>query len=89
VEADAGGRTGTPHRRRIVTAVVVQPRGARVGEPSRWVDGDDGLDAVLWIKTVGESDGGCGRAGRADPPAGEFNPDLAHALLAGDWDAVG
>ncbi|MFD9130309.1 glycoside hydrolase family 6 protein [Kitasatospora sp. NPDC059571] len=49
------------------------------------------LDAFLWVKVPGESDGGCTRGttggtdpeyGAADPAAGVWWPDQAHALAA-------
>ena len=49
---------------------------ARVGVRPRVVD-RNGLDAVLWIKPPGESDGGC----NGGPEAGRWWPDAARALL--------
>jgi endoglucanase len=49
---------------------VGQRPGPAVGHP--------GLDALLWVKRPGESDGACGPSRR---PAGEFDTALALALL--------
>ena len=60
------------------------PRGAKTGEPSQWVNAG-GLDAYVWIKNVGDSDGECTHAGRNDPAAGAFDPDFAYGLVTGQW----
>ncbi|SSC25022.1 1, 4-beta cellobiohydrolase, partial [Klenkia terrae] len=51
----------------------------RVGEhPTTDPDLGDDVDALLWIKPPGESDGDCGTG--SGTVAGEFDPDLAAAL---------
>lgn len=53
------------------------PRGAALGEHPRGVDDGTGLDALLWIKTPGQSDGTC----NGGPAAGEWWEQAALALL--------
>lgn len=62
-------------------------RGSMLGETSRWLPDDPEVDAHLWIKVPGDSDGECthDRAAAPDPAAGAFSPDLATALITGDW----
>jgi endoglucanase len=51
----------------------------RVGEhPTTDPDLGDDVDALLWIKPPGESDGDCGTG--SGTVAGQFDPDLAAAL---------
>ncbi|AUG77405.1 endoglucanase [Kitasatospora sp. MMS16-BH015] len=45
------------------------PPGRALGEPPTTATGRAGVDAYLWIKNPGESDGDCGRG---EPPAGSF-----------------
>ncbi|MBO1419662.1 glycoside hydrolase family 6 protein, partial [Streptomyces sp. FH025] len=45
------------------------PPGRALGEPPTTETGKPGVDAYLWIKNPGESDGECGRG---EPRAGEF-----------------
>jgi endoglucanase len=54
------------------------PTGQKVGAPPR-TGGATGLDAQLWIKPPGESDGDCGIG--AGTEAGEFSPAIAMKLL--------
>jgi endoglucanase len=54
------------------------PSGAAVGQRPGPAVGHPGLDALLWVKRPGESDGACGPSRR---PAGEFDTALALALL--------
>jgi endoglucanase len=57
------------------------PEGRALGREPAAVD-DDRLDAYLWIKPPGESDGTCG----GGPPAGTFWPERAVALArAAGW----
>ncbi|MDN4162322.1 glycoside hydrolase family 6 protein [Nocardioides abyssi] len=53
------------------------PSGQSVGQRPGYVDDGTGLDAYLWIKPPGESDGPC----NGGPPAGEFWPQRALELL--------
>lgn len=53
---------------------------ARVGERPAICVADNGLDAVLWVKIPGESDGAC----KGAPPAGLFWPEAAMRLLGVD-----
>ncbi|WP_370288863.1 glycoside hydrolase family 6 protein [Nocardioides sp.] len=53
------------------------PPSARVGATPRWVSGRP-LDALLWVKPPGESDGECGRG---EPSAGAWWPAGALRLL--------
>jgi len=55
------------------------PSGARVGAPPGTPPSDPAVDALLWIKHPGESDGTCGES---PDPAGTFDPRLALRLLA-------
>ena len=54
------------------------PQAARLGEPPVTETGRDGVDALLWIKQPGDSDGTC-KAGA--PPAGMWWQALADSLL--------
>ncbi len=54
------------------------PPGSRLGVPPAAVDDDSALDARLWIKPPGESDGRC----HGGPDAGVFWPEEALDLLA-------
>lgn len=53
------------------------PAGAALGEAPRAVQDGSGLDALLWIKRPGESDGTCG----GGPEAGTWSEALALALV--------
>ncbi|MGP3637524.1 glycoside hydrolase family 6 protein, partial [Streptomyces sp. 24-1644] len=52
------------------------PPGRALGTPPATRTGDDGLDAYLWIKRPGDSDGTC----RGGPAAGTWWPDYALGL---------
>lgn len=39
------------------------------------------VDAYLWVKTPGESDGECTASGRISPPAGQWYQAYAEALI--------
>lgn len=54
------------------------PRGERVGAPPGTPPGDPAVDALLWLKHPGESDGACGES---HDPAGVFDPRLALRLV--------
>lgn len=55
------------------------PRGRGLGtKPTTRPGGSPSLDAFLWIKTPGESDGECGRG---DPAAGQWFPSYADELI--------
>lgn len=54
------------------------PRGRALGETPTSETNIAGLDAYLWIKRPGESDGECGRG---DPAVGVFSPSLAIELV--------
>jgi endoglucanase len=49
------------------------PRGRALGERPGVVGGADGLDALLWVKLPGESDGSC----NGGPPAGQWWQEIA------------
>lgn len=49
--------------------VWCNPPGRALGQAPTTRTGDPAVDAYLWIKTVGESDGECGRG---DPPSGRW-----------------
>ncbi|WP_145906030.1 glycoside hydrolase family 6 protein [Kitasatospora viridis] len=53
------------------------PPGRALGAPPTTATGDPSVDAFLWVKNPGESDGDCGRG---EPPAGEFWLDYALGL---------
>lgn len=55
------------------------PPGRALGPEPTPVDDGTQLDALLWVKPPGESDGPCG----GGPAAGEFWPERALALAAG------
>ncbi|GLY20075.1 glucanase [Kineosporia sp. NBRC 101677] len=59
------------------------PVGRKIGVTSR-VDSTDGtsLEARLWIKTAGNSDGECGNAPTSK--AGTFNPQIAYDMVLGN-----
>ncbi len=52
------------------------PQGRALGQPPTAQTGDPLVDALLWIKRPGESDGAC----NGGPPAGEWWPDEALRL---------
>lgn len=52
------------------------PPGRALGHPPTTETGDDLVDAWLWIKTPGESDGAC----RGHPAAGQWDPEYALEL---------
>lgn len=54
------------------------PPGAALGQNPAFVSGQGGLDALLWIKSPGLSDGSCNGA----PPAGQWYESYALTLLA-------
>jgi len=54
------------------------PPGAALGQNPAFVSGQGGLDALMWIKTPGLSDGSCNGA----PPAGKWDESFALTLLA-------
>lgn len=56
------------------------PAGRALGEPPTVDTGRPGVDAYLWIKNPGESDGECGRG---EPRAGEFWLPYALGLVRG------
>lgn len=56
------------------------PPGRALGEPPTTETGRSGVDAYLWIKNPGESDGECGRG---EPRAGEFWLPYALGLARG------
>jgi len=55
------------------------PPGRGLGDRPRVVEDGTRLDATLWIKEPGESDGSC----NGGPAAGQWWPDGARALIAG------
>jgi endoglucanase len=55
------------------------PPGRGLGDPPRVVEDRTHLDATLWVKNPGESDGAC----NGGPAAGRWWPDGARALIAG------
>lgn len=55
------------------------PAGRGLGDRPRVVQDGTRLDATLWIKNPGESDGSC----NGGPPAGQWWPQGAKALIAG------
>lgn len=55
------------------------PPGRALGKPPTTDTGDPLVDAFLWIKRPGESDGEC----RGGPPAGQWWPDYALELARG------
>jgi len=54
------------------------PPGRRLGTPPTTDTGYPLVDALLWVKQPGDSDGTCGKGA---PPAGEWYPELALDLL--------
>ncbi len=52
------------------------PRGRALGEPPRLVDDGTALDALLWVKSPGESDGAC----NGGPQAGAWWQEIALEL---------
>ena len=55
------------------------PEGRRLGEPPTTAPGLPRVDALLWIKQPGDSDGTC----RGAPPAGQWWPEAAAELAGG------
>lgn len=60
------------------------PTGQRVGTPPTTNTGNVLVDAFLWIKTPGESDGTCG----GGPAAGKWWAEYALGLAGGAWERV-
>jgi endoglucanase len=58
--------------------VGCDPAGHGPGTPPRVVEDGTGLDATLWVKNPGESDGDC----NSGPPAGRWSPAGVHALIS-------
>ncbi|GGR92970.1 glucanase [Streptomyces aureoverticillatus] len=54
------------------------PPGRALGTPPTTRTGDPAIDAYLWVKRPGESDGTC----RGGPPAGEWWPEYALGLAS-------
>lgn len=59
------------------------PSGVKIGNAPTLTTGHELVDAYLWVKSPGESDGSCGeqQAGTNAPPAGEWWPQYALSLL--------
>jgi endoglucanase len=55
------------------TSSWCNPAGRAYGTEPGYVDDGTALDAFVWVKPPGESDGECG----GGPPAGEFWPERA------------
>lgn len=55
------------------------PSGTKIGRNPSTATGDAKIDAFLWVKLAGESDGPCNGA----PSAGTFSPALAYSLANG------
>lgn len=62
----------------VAKGVWCNPESARVGELPTIDTGNSNIDAYLWIKNPGESDGQCGLS---DKPAGEWDSKLSESLL--------
>lgn len=60
------------------------PKGQRVGAAPTTRTGNPLVDAFLWIKTPGESDGTCG----GGPAAGKWWAEYALGLAGGAWDRL-
>jgi endoglucanase len=60
------------------------PRGQRLGTAPTTRTGNPLVDAYLWIKTPGESDGTCG----GGPSAGKWWAEYALGLAGGAWDRI-
>lgn len=56
------------------------PPGRALGLPATTETGNSIIDAFLWIKTPGQSDGQCTEFGQNDPSAGTFMPEYALGL---------
>lgn len=54
------------------------PPGRALGTPPTTATGDPRVDAFLWVKQPGDSDGECGRG---EPPAGTWWPEYALGLV--------
>lgn len=60
------------------------PTGQRIGQTPTTHTGNPLVDAFLWIKAPGESDGTCG----GGPAAGKWWADYALGLAGGAWDRL-
>lgn len=60
------------------------PKGQRLGAAPTTRTGNALVDAYLWIKTPGESDGTCG----GGPSAGKWWAEYALGLAGGAWDRI-
>lgn len=70
-------RNGNGTARQSGSLAWCNPPGRALGQPPTATTGDPQLDALLWIKNPGDSDGNC-RAG--EPAAGQWWPDYALGL---------
>ncbi|ROS78999.1 glycoside hydrolase family 6 protein [Cellulomonas sp. PhB143] len=96
--APAGGYTpGDGDASNDDPEVWCNPPGRGVGETPSTTTPDAVVDAYLWIKVPGESDGQCYRGtdgpqdperGTVDPPAGGWFPEMAHELVTGAQPAL-
>lgn len=55
------------------------PSGRKIGRNPTTATGYAHVEALLWVKLAGESDGSC----NGNPPAGTFSASLAYALASG------
>ncbi len=74
----AGPYRGTGNE--AANPVWCNPPGRKVGHRPSTITNEDRLDAYLWVKHVGESDGNCRPN---EPPAGHWMPSYALAALEG------
>ncbi len=74
VGTPGSGGTGPPGHR------WCNPAGARLGTPATRQTGLPRVDALLWVKTPGLSDGACTPGA---PPAGQWSATLAAQLMGG------
>jgi endoglucanase len=82
ISQQAGGRHFVIDTSRAGASVAAgqwcNPPGARIGADPTAATGQAGVDAYLWIKGVGESDGTC----NGGPAAGQFWLSYALSLVA-------
>ncbi len=78
IDTSRNGRGGSS------TGQWCNPTGQSVGTPPTTDTGNPLVDAFLWIKSPGESDGTCG----GGPAAGKWWAEYALGLAGGSWDRV-
>lgn len=76
IDTGQNGNGSPPNNTNSQESRWCNPRGRAIGENPTTNTSQNNIDAFLWIKTIGESDGAC----FGNPPAGVFMPEKALEL---------